>query len=143
MPAQGSAPADGRKRAPDPFARPLDHALERLRAHGLPYRGDAVRFNTWRAVCPFCRVPAWTLVLREHGQGGSIDLRCASGCDQADIATALGADPAAWRIEAAEAHEAVAWETVTDLRALAVRALALAATAHVTPQQCSGLRVVA
>lgn len=114
----------------DHFSRPLDRALERLRTHGLPYRGDAVRLNTWHAGCPFCRVPAWTLALREHGHGGSIDLRCTAGCAQADIAAALEADPAAWRIEAAEAREAVAWEIVAELRDLAARALELAAQPH-------------
>lgn len=141
-------PHSSRRWRRDPFGRPLDHALERLRTHGLPYGGDAARINTWHAVCPFCRVPAWTLTLREHGHGGSTDLRCASSCNQADIAAALDADPAGWRIEAAEAHEAVAWEIIAELLALAVRALALAAAAHAEPrppepQQSSGLRVAA
>lgn len=129
------------RRRPEPFDRPLDHALERLRTHGLPYRGDAARLNTWHAVCPFCRVPAWTLTLREHGHGGSIDLRCTAGCDPADIAAALDADPAAWRIEAAEAREAVAWKIVAELRELA--AAAHAKPRPPEPQQSSRLRVAA
>lgn len=130
----------------DPFARPLDRALERLRAHGLPYCGDATHFHTWHAVCPHCRVPAWTLTLREYGHGGKIGLRCA-GCESADVAAALEADPAARRIEAAQAREAEAWALVAELRVLAARALELAAASHAqlrTPERrSSGLEVAA
>lgn len=107
----------------DPFDRPLDRALERLRTHGLPYRGDAARLNIWHAICPFCRAPAWALTLREHGHGGSIELRCAAGCDQVDIAAALDATPAAWRIEAAEARSAEALRLAEQARDVAERAL--------------------
>lgn len=115
----------------DPFARPLDRALLRLRVHGLPYRADERHTSTWAAVCPTCRVPAWTLGIREHGYGGSIDLGCSTGCESADIAAALEADPAVWRIEAAEAREAEAWRIVAELRVIATRALTLAAAAQV------------
>jgi hypothetical protein len=119
------------RRRSDPFVRPLDRALLCLRVHELPYRADERHTSTWAAVCPSCRVPAWTLTLREHGYGGSIDLRCIAGCESADIAAALEADPVAWLIEAAEAREAEAWRIVGELRELAARALELAHEASV------------
>ena len=115
---------------PDPFARPLDHALERLRAHQLPYVGDAARLHVWRAVCPCCRVPNWMLTLRERGRGGAIDLRCAAGCKDAEVRAALERDPTEGRIEAAEARAADALELAEQAREIAVRALELAATAQ-------------
>ncbi len=123
----------------DPFARPLDHALERLRVHGLPHRADAERFNTWHAVCPSCRVPAWTLLLREHGHGGSIDLRCAAGCAEHDIRDALERDLAEARIEAADAKAAEALELAEDARDLAARALELAVRAYGEPEHADPL----
>jgi len=114
----------------DPFARPLDHALERLRVHGLPYSGHPERVSVWRSVCPSCRIGEWCLTLREHGHGGSIDLRCSVGCTDSEIRVALERDPAERRIEAAEAREARAWEVVGQLRTLTVRALELVASVH-------------
>jgi hypothetical protein len=135
MPGQGSAPAgrnrcpSGRFARPRPFDRPLDHALERLRAHRLPYSGDAARLHVWRAVCPCCRVPDWTLTLSERGYGGALDLRCAADCTDSEIRAALERDPAEVRIEAAEVREAQAWEIAEELRALLIRALRLAGDA--------------
>jgi hypothetical protein len=114
----------------DPFARPLDRALERLRAHGLPYRADAEHFNTWRAACPSCRVPDWTLLLREHGHGGSIDLRCVVGCAEPEIQAALDREPADARIEAAEVRAIEALGLAEQARDLAARALDLADCVH-------------
>lgn len=118
------------RRADDPFSRPLDHALERLRTHGLPHRGDTRHFHTWRAVCPSCRVPDWTLTLRERGYGGPIVIRCAVGCSETEVNDALAREPAEARIEAAEVREAHAWEIAEQLRTLLVRALELAADAQ-------------
>jgi hypothetical protein len=73
--------------------RPLDISLERLRCHGLPYRWDERHLSTWHAVCPFCRVPDWTLTLRERGYGGSIALQCVAGCTEPEIQGALNLDP--------------------------------------------------
>ena len=151
---QASAPLGRSRRTghgitrPDPFADSLDHALERLRVHGLPYRGDPKYINCWSAVCPFCRVPAWTLTLREHGRGGTIRLICVAGCTSAEIHGALERDPSEALVEAAEAREAVAWKIVAELRELAARALELAPAAHAKPrppepQQSSRLRVAA
>jgi hypothetical protein len=124
---------------PDPFSRPLDHALERLRVHGLIHRGDAERFNTWHAVCPSCRVPAWTLLLREHGHGGSIDLRCAAGCTEHDIRDALERDPAGARIEAADAKAAEALALAEEAHDLAARSLELAVCEHRKPGRADPL----
>ena len=143
MRTQRSAPTGGKRRRSNPFAQPLDHALERLRAHGLPYTGDERRLSTWRAVCPFCRVPDWTLTLREHGHGGSIDLRCAAGCAEHEIHGALDREPAETRIEAAEVRAAEALELAEQARDLAARALALAADAHHEPERADGLELAA
>jgi hypothetical protein len=123
----------------DPFARPLDHALERLRIHGLPHRADAEHVHTWHAVCPSCRVPAWTLLLREHSHGGSIDLRCAAGCAEHDIHGALERDPAEARIEAADARATEALELVEEARDLAARALELVVHAYGEPERADPL----
>ncbi len=132
------------RRRPDPFARPLDRVLERLRAHGLPYRGDERHLSTWHAVCPFCRVPDWTLALREHGYGGSIALRCVAGCTEADIHRALEREPAEAGIENAEARAAEALELAEQARDLAARALALAAGEYGDSDPShAGLRVAA
>jgi hypothetical protein len=122
----------------DPFARPLDHALERLRAHGLPYRADPTRFDTWHAVCVFCRVGAWTLTLRERGVGGEINLRCAAGCSDGEIRQVLERHPADAQIEAAEAGTAEAWAITAQMREIAGRALELAVDAQRELSQLKG-----
>jgi hypothetical protein len=58
---------------------------------------------------------------REHGHGGSIALRCAGDYDPADIAAVLDAHPAAWRIEAVEAPESVAWEIIAEQQSSGLR----------------------
>jgi hypothetical protein len=126
MPGQRSERTGGGRRGRDPFARPLDRALQRLRAHGLPYKADGTRVDVWRAVCPFCRVPDWTLSLREHGYGGPLALQCAAGCTEPEINRALDQEPAEARIEAAEARAAEALELAEQARDLATRAVALA-----------------
>lgn len=137
--AQRSAPTGGKRRRSDPFTQPLDHALERLRAHGLPYKGDERHLSTWHAVCPFCRVPDWTLTLREHGHGGPIDLRCAAGCAEHDIRDALERHPAEARIETADARAAEALELAEEARDLAARALELAVRAYGEPEHADPL----
>jgi hypothetical protein len=127
----------------NPFSRPLDRALERLRAHRLPHRGHPTRFDTWSAVCPACRTPDWTLTLRERGYGGVIDVRCVAGCTSAEIHGALERDPSEARVEAAEAREAQAWEIVEELRALLLRALELAIDAQSEPTRAKPLRIAA
>lgn len=133
MTPHSSRPTGDRRRRRDSFAQPLDHALERLRAHGLPYKGDERHLSTWHAVCPFCRVPDWTLTLREHGYGGSIALQCASGCTETEIQDALERDPAETRIEAADIEAAQALELAEQASDLAARALALATREHDDP----------
>jgi hypothetical protein len=104
---------------------PLDRVLERLRVHTLPYRWDDRHLNIWHAVCPSCQVPYWTLVVREHGYGGPVDLTCAAGCCEADILTILMRHPAEDRVEAALTREAEAWGIVDELREVAGRAIRL------------------
>ena len=111
---------------PDPFARPLDHALERLRVHELPYRADVRRFDIWQSVCPSCLVGDWMLTVRERGLGGEINLRCAAGCGEIDIRRALERDPADARVEALEASADEAWAICENLREIAAAALDLA-----------------
>ena len=126
------SPTAKRSRAarPDPFARPLDHALERLRAHGLPYRANEHRFDTWQAVCPSCLVGDWTLTLLERRVGGEIRLGCGAGCDEREVRRALERDAAEARLDAAEARTAEVWAIAMRLREVAVRALELAAEAQ-------------
>ena len=131
------------RRRANPFDRPLDRALERLRAHRLPYRGDTTQFHTWHAVCPACRIPDWTLTLRERGHGGAVALRCGTGCADAEIHDALERDAAEVRIEAAEAREAQAWEIAEQLRTLLLRALELAAEAQREPARTGPLGIAA
>lgn len=130
MSAQRSAPTGGRHPRRDPFAQPLDHALERLRAHALPYHADERHLSTWHAVCPFCRTPGWTLTLREHGHGGTITLQCAAGCTNAEIQTALEQDPAQARIEAADLKATEALQLAEQAADLAARAFELATRWH-------------
>lgn len=107
---------------------PLDRALERLRAHRLPYKWHPTELSRWDGVCPSCRVEGstWTLILRERGRGGAVDLRCVAGCDAAEIAATLARDPAEARIEAAELRVAEALEIAEQARDVASRALGLA-----------------
>lgn len=108
----------------------LDRTLERLRAHGLPYRWDIAHFHTWHAVCPSCRAPEWGLILREYRRGGALDLRCSAGCTSAEVHAALERDPAELRIEAAEARTADALKLAEQARAVAARAIELAVSAY-------------
>lgn len=121
--------------------RPLDIALERLRCHGLPYHWDERHLSTWHAVCPFCRVPDWTLTLCEHGHGGSIDVRCVAGCAEPEIQAALYREPAETRIEAAEIRAVEALELAEQARDLAAQALA--ADAHHEPERADPLEIAA
>jgi hypothetical protein len=104
----------------------LDRALERLRAHRLPYRWDIAHFHTWHAVCPSCRAPVWGLILREYRRDGALDLRCSAGCTYTEVHAALERDPAEARIEVAEARTADALELAEQARAVAARAIELA-----------------
>jgi len=109
---------------------PLDHALERLRAHGLPYKADIARHDSWISTCPVCRPGSWSLRLREAGRGGAVTVMCAAGgCPSEQVLEALEREPIAPRIEAAEASARRAWEVAEQAREVAERALRLAARA--------------
>jgi hypothetical protein len=84
-------------------------------------------------------VPAWTLLLREHGHGGSIDLRCAAGCAEHEIRDALERHPPEARIEAADAKAAEALELAEEARDLAARALELVVRAYGEPERAESL----
>ena len=78
---------------------PLDLALDRLRAHRLPYKW--VKEGVWESICPACRAPEWGLRLREPTRGGPITLRCAARCEEKKILAALLAEPVDERGQAA------------------------------------------
>jgi hypothetical protein len=108
----------------DPAERPMDRLLTRLAVHGLPHREDLNRDDTTITVCPLC-VNGWDLRVRERGRGGVGDLtiRCANGCDPAEISAHLERDPADLRIEQAERRELDVWRLLEETRAIAARAL--------------------
>jgi hypothetical protein len=77
-------------RRPDPFDRPLDACLERLRVHGIPYRPDFAEIDRWIARCPVC---ADELLLHEPYRGSAITVRCGGGCHESRIVEGLAAAP--------------------------------------------------
>jgi hypothetical protein len=78
-------------RRPDPFDRPLDVLIERLRWHELGYRWSEDDLRLWRAICPCCRDE---MTLRESYVGGPVSIRCAGlGCDETRVVAALAAEP--------------------------------------------------
>jgi hypothetical protein len=103
---------------------PLDIALAKLSAHGLPYRWDERDLKVWTAACPSCRSGGWDLRIRESRRGGPITMICANGC--ADVAEALDREPIHPRIEEAERSAEQAWLVAQAARAIAARALELA-----------------
>ncbi len=72
---------------PDPFDRPLDAMLERLRVHAIRYQWHADQLDRWDTTCPICVEPA---TLREPYDAG---------------------------LELAEAASAVAWRALELLEA--------------------------
>jgi hypothetical protein len=83
-------PSHKSSRRADPFARPLDATLERLRVHGIPYRGDYSDIDRWLTSCPVC---AEELLLHEPYLGAPVTVRCASQCHESRIVAALAAEP--------------------------------------------------
>jgi hypothetical protein len=75
---------------PDPFARPLDATLERLRAHGITYRCHIDHLDRWVTFCPIC---GDSLTLREPYVGAAVAVRCDGGCHESRIVGALAAEP--------------------------------------------------
>ncbi len=132
---QPSAPSrrDRSSQRPDPFARPLDALLQRLREAGLPYYWSQTDLKIWKAVCPSCRAPEWGLSVRESYVGGQVTVRCAGGCSDGEIRTALDA--------AAREVDPYALELAVQARDIAEAALALGA-AHAKGQSPE-LRVAA
>jgi hypothetical protein len=76
---------------PKGFDRPLDRALEALRAifpEGDVYRPHPEEHNVWFARCPFCRCQILTLEITERKGGIAFD--CWSGCEEQLIRLVLG-----------------------------------------------------
>jgi len=95
---------------------PLDEALHRLRAHGLPYRWAEHDIKVWQAVCPGCLSGGWEVRIRESRRGGPITLICANGCTDPEIRAALDREPVEPR-----AQEALALaERASDIAAQAL-----------------------
>jgi hypothetical protein len=76
----------------DPFDRPLDALLERMRRHGIAYRPDLGALDVWLATCPVC---GGSLALRlvERGMGGPVAITCVNGCHESRVFAALAAAP--------------------------------------------------
>jgi hypothetical protein len=75
----------------DPFARPLDAALERMRVHSLGYTPHPGDIRRWVGRCPSCR--EYALVLHEPFVGGSVSVTCGRSCDESRIIAGLAAAP--------------------------------------------------
>ena len=76
--------------AADPWARPLDCVLERLREHNLDYRPHPDDVERWRATCPCC---GNELGLREPYIGSAVEVVCGFGCHVSRIIDALAREP--------------------------------------------------
>ncbi|MGB2711287.1 MAG: AAA family ATPase [Conexibacter sp.] len=66
--------------------------LSAFAAHGLDTRPDELGQLAWDADCPSCRHlsdAGWPLRI-DHGPGGSVRLRCISGCTQQAVLAAVG-----------------------------------------------------
>lgn len=77
-------------RRPDPFDRPLDALLERLRIHGRRYRPHPHDLERWIATCPVC---GNEMGLREPYVGAAVSVVCGHGCHETRIVHALAAEP--------------------------------------------------
>jgi hypothetical protein len=83
-------PSQESSRRPDPFDRPLDALLERLRIHQLSHRPHPDDLERWIATCPCC---GNEMVLREPYIGAAVTVICGHGCHETRIIAALAADP--------------------------------------------------
>jgi hypothetical protein len=81
-----------RSRRPDPFDRPLDALLERMRWHKLIYRWDIRDLTVWHAPCPVCG-GCLALRLVERYVGGPVSITCVNDCHESRIVAALAAAP--------------------------------------------------
>jgi hypothetical protein len=89
------------KRRTDPFSRPLDQVLLKLRElwPDQTYQANPDKLNVWFSRCPFCRTePVFTLEITEEGNedgdrpGGQVSFTCLRGCDERLIRLAFGLD---------------------------------------------------
>jgi hypothetical protein len=81
---------DKLSRRPDPFSRPLDAVLERLRVLRLGYRPHPDDLERWIATCPIC---GNEMILRENYVGAAVTVICGHGCHETRIVAALAAEP--------------------------------------------------
>jgi hypothetical protein len=75
---------------PDPFDRPLDTLLERLRVQGISYGSDPEQIDRWITSCLIC---GNRTMLFEPYVGGPVTIRCVDACDEARIVAALAVEP--------------------------------------------------
>jgi hypothetical protein len=105
-----------RAKRPDPFERPLDALLERLRIHGLDYRPHRTDVECWLADCPVC---GSQMLLRERYIGAPAEARCTfGGCHESRIVAALAEPPgisAEVALELAEQASAIAHRALAQL----------------------------
>jgi hypothetical protein len=96
---------------PDPFDRPLDAMLERLRVHDIRYEWHTDQLDRWDLSCPIC---AASTTLREPYKGAAVTVRCDGGCHESRILAALAAEPHGYDagLELAEAVSALAWRAL-------------------------------
>jgi hypothetical protein len=91
-------------RREDPFNRPLDRTLLRMRAlwpGETIYRPHPDKVDTWVGRCPVCQLRSvYTLSITEmpllvggvEEPGGEVRFDCWSGCDESFIRLLLGVD---------------------------------------------------
>jgi hypothetical protein len=98
-------------RRSDPFDRPLDAALERLRVHNLAYRPHHADVDRWIATCP---LDGEEMTLHEPYVGSWVTVRCAGGCHEARIIAALAAEPQQpdQGLDRAEETSDIAWRAL-------------------------------
>jgi len=101
-------------RRPDPFDRPLDATLERLRVHSLAYRPHFDLVDAWLATCP---IDGEELLLHEPYVGAAVTILCAGGCHESRIVHGLAAEPSYSSIQGLDLAE--------DVSSIAHRALEL------------------
>jgi hypothetical protein len=82
-------PSTESKHRADPFDRPLDCLLERLRFHELAYRPKHDDIERWITSCPIC---GEELLLHEPFVGSAVTVRCAGSCHETRIVGRLAAE---------------------------------------------------
>lgn len=95
----------------DPFDRPLDAMLERLRVHGITYGRPGTEIDRWVTSCAVCGQP---MMLHEPYLGSPVTVRCSAGCHESRVVRALAAEPHRYDegLDLAEDASAAAWRAL-------------------------------